>query len=67
VRFRVLENAPANPNDPATRMLQSKAPPQSERSKSDRAESATATDEAEDRPGHRHKKLAHHKKHWVRY
>jgi hypothetical protein len=66
VRFRVLENAPANPNDPATRMLQSKAP-QSEKSKSDRAESATATDEAEDRPGHRHKKLAHHKKHWVRY
>jgi hypothetical protein len=66
VRFRVLENAPANPNDPATRMLQSKAP-QSEKSKSDRAESVTATDEAEDRPGHRHKKLAHHKKHWVRY
>jgi hypothetical protein len=66
VRFRVLENAPANPNDPATRMLQSKAP-QSEKSKSDRTESATATDEAEDRPGHRHKKLAHHKKHWVRY
>jgi hypothetical protein len=66
VRFRVLENAPANPNDPATRMLQSNAP-QSEKSKSDRAESVTATDEAEDRPGHRHKKLAHHKKHWVRY
>jgi hypothetical protein len=64
VRFRVLENSPANPNDPATRMLQSKTP-QSEKSKSDRAESAT--DEAEDRPGHRHKKLAHHKKHWVRY
>jgi hypothetical protein len=66
VRFRVLQNAPANPSDPATRMLQSKAT-QSEKSNSDRAESATAADQAEERPGHHRKKLAHHKKHWVRY
>jgi hypothetical protein len=66
VRFRVLQNAPANPNDPATRMLQSKAPA-SEKPNSDRAESATMTDEAEYRPGHHRRKLTHHKKHWVRY